>query len=81
MVVENVGAAITSAAFVVDNLAAGYSVYQPQRLTLETVPSASPDREMGAMAAGAKVTFTLEFTRVGTAALTYTPRILGAGLR
>ena len=80
-VVENLGVAVTSAAFVVDNLAAGYAVYQPAGLTLATAPTASPYREMGAMAAGARATLTLEFTRVGTPALTYTPRFLGTGLR
>ena len=38
-------------------------------------------KEIGAISAGASVTFTVEFTPVGTPALTYTPRALGAGSR
>jgi serine/threonine-protein kinase len=79
--VSNSGAALSAAAFVLDNLAAGYAVYQPTGVTVATTPAGSPFKEIGPAGAGATVTFTLEFTRTGTPALTYTARILGAGAR
>jgi len=79
--VSNSGAALASAAFVLDNLAAGYTLYQPSGVTAATTPVGSPYQEIGPINAGATVTFTIQFTRTGTPALTYTPRILGPGAR
>ena len=77
----NNGAALTASAYVVDSLAAGYAMFAPSGFTALTSPAGSPYKEIGAIGAGANVTFTVEFTRVGTPALTYTPRALGAGSR
>jgi hypothetical protein len=79
--IVNSGAALTAAAFVLDNLAAGYALYQPSGLTSATVPAGSPYQELGAINAGASITFSIQLTRTGTPTLTYTPRILGVGLR
>jgi hypothetical protein len=78
---SNSGAAILSSAFVLDNLAAGYALYLPDGVTVATTPVGSSFKEIGPINAGATVTFTIELTRTGTPALTYTPRILGAGPR
>jgi hypothetical protein len=79
--VTNNGSALTSAAYVLDNLAAGYTLIQPSGSTAFTSPVGSPYREIGALGTGGSVTFTVEFTRVGTPAFSYTPRILGVGSR
>lgn len=77
--VSNSGAALPAAAFVLDNLATGFALYQPVGFTAATAPPGSPFKEIGVVGAGASVTFILELTRTGTPALTYTPRILGPG--
>ncbi len=79
--VTNNGAALSSAAYVLDSLAAGYAVYQPSGTTLKATPAGSPYLELGPIGAGASVTFKIELQRTGTPALTYTPRLLGAGSR
>ena len=78
---SNSGAALPATAFVLDNLATGYALYQPSGFTSAAAPASSPFQEIGVVGAGANVTFTLELTRTGTPALTYTPRILGPGAR
>ena len=78
---SNSGAALPAAAFVLDNLATGYALYQPSGFTSAAAPASSPFHEIGVVGTGANVTFTLELTRTGTPALTYTPRILGPGAR
>ncbi|MCC6536131.1 MAG: Ig-like domain repeat protein [Bryobacterales bacterium] len=79
--VSNPGAAIANPAFVLDSLPAGVALFQSAGVTLATVPAGSPYKEIGSIGGGAAVTFTLEFTRTGTAAITYAPRLLGAGSR
>ncbi len=79
--VRNNGAALASAAFVLDNLAPMYAVFQPAGQTVAAAPAGSPFREVGPVAAGATVTFTVEFTRSAVGTLTYTPRLLGVGAR
>ena len=78
---SNSGAALPATAFVLDNLATGYALYQSSGFTSAAAPASSPFQEIGVVGAGANVTFTLELTRTGTPALTYTPRILGPGAR
>jgi hypothetical protein len=75
--VTNTGSALALAAYVLDNLAAGYTMFQPGGSTAFTSPVGSPYREIGALGAGANVPFAVEFTRVGTPVWSYTPRILG----
>jgi hypothetical protein len=81
--IVNNGTALAASAFVLDSLAAGYTVYQLNGTPVTTLaaPLGSPYLEVGPIAAGASVTFTVEFTRVGTPALVYTPRVLAAGIR
>lgn len=79
--VTNPGPAIAGAAFVLDGLPAGVALFQPAGATAAATPAGSPYKEIGAIGSGAAVTFTVEFTRTGTSAITYTPRLLGAGTR
>ena len=79
--VVNSGPALTASAFVTDALPAGVAMHLPNGTTSATSPTGSPYREMGAFGSGATITLTLEFTRTATQAITYTPRILGAGAR
>ena len=78
---SNSGGALSATAYVLDNLANGYAVYQPTGLTAASIPLGSPFREVGPIGTGASITFAIEMTRAGTPTLTYTPRILGLGAR
>jgi hypothetical protein len=77
----NSGAALPAAAYVLDSLPAGVSMYSPDGYTSAALPAGSPYKEVGPIGAGATVTFTLQFVRSGTPAITYSPRVLGAGAR
>ncbi len=77
----NNGRAMAAVAYVADSLPAGVSMYQPSGTTSATVPAGSPYMEAGPIGAGASVTITVQFTRTGTPAVTYTPRVLGPGPR
>jgi hypothetical protein len=77
----NYDAALDSAALVLDDLPAGVALHTPSGFTNLAAPAGSPYRELGAIDHGATVSVTLEFTRTGTQPITYTPRVLGAGLR
>lgn len=77
----NNGSALTGTAFAFDSLAAGYAVYQPSGVTSQTAPAGSAYKETGDIGAGQTISFVVEFTRTGTAALTYSPRVLGGGAR
>ena len=79
--ITNNGSSVSGSAFVLDNLAAGVTLYQPSGATVNTIPAGSPYKEAGAINAGQTIRITLEFTRVGTPAITYTPRMLGPGSR
>ena len=79
--IGNNGAALASAAYVLDNLAAGYTLFAPSGQTLSALPAGNSYKEIGALGVGATVTFSIELTRVGTPVLTYTPRVLGNGPR
>jgi hypothetical protein len=79
--ISNSGAAVSASAFVLDNLATGYALYQPTGVTAATAPAGSQFKETGPVNGGATITFTIELTRSGTPALAYTPRILGIGTR
>jgi len=79
--VTNNGGALAAAAYVADGLPAGVAMTAPSGLTASTSPSGSPFKELGPMGAGAQVTLIIEFTRTGTQAFTYNPRVLGAGPR
>ncbi len=77
----NNGPALTAAAYVLDSLPAGVTMYQPSGYTSAALPAGSPYKEAGPIGAGATVTLTVQFTRTGTPAFTYTPRVLGTGPR
>ncbi|MBL8229843.1 MAG: hypothetical protein JNL98_15245 [Bryobacterales bacterium] len=79
--VTNNGNSQNAVAFVLDSLSPQYALVSPSGTTSAAAPAGSPYRELGPIQAGASVTFTLEFTRSATAALAYTPRILGTGAR
>jgi hypothetical protein len=77
----NNGSALTAAAYVADSLPAGVAMYQPSGYTSAALPAGSPYKEAGPIAPGATVTLTVQFTRTGTPAITYTPRVMGPGPR
>jgi hypothetical protein len=77
----NRGTALNAAAYVLDSLPAGVSLFNANGNTGATAPPGRPYREIGAIGAGATISFTLEFTRTGTPAIAYTKRVLGDGLR
>ncbi|MBM3786545.1 MAG: Ig-like domain repeat protein [Acidobacteria bacterium] len=79
--VTNNGGALSAAAYVLDSLAPGVSLVNPSGTTSAAAPAGSPYRELGALAAGGSVSTTLEFTRTGPVAVTYSPRVLGGGAR
>ena len=74
--VTNNGAAATSVAFVLDNLAAGWTLTNGDGFTIATTPAGSGYKVVGAVGAGASASFQLQFSRVGTPAFSYTPRVL-----
>jgi hypothetical protein len=49
--------------------------------TSAAAPAGSPYVETGPIAAGATASVALHFSRTGTQAFTYTPRVLGPGAR
>jgi hypothetical protein len=77
----NNGPALSAAAFVLDSLPAGVTVANSDGTTSAALPAGSPYKEAGPIGAGATVTFTLQFTRNSTSAITYRARVLGAGPR
>ncbi|MBY0505038.1 MAG: Ig-like domain repeat protein [Bryobacteraceae bacterium] len=79
--VANNGSSLASVAYVVDSLAAGYTVFQPAGLTANALPANSAYRELGPIPSGGTLTFNVDFTRVGTPVFAYTPRMLGVGPR
>jgi hypothetical protein len=79
--VTNNGAALSAAAYVLDSLPSGVAMYQQDGYTSAALPAGSPYKEIGPIGAGASVTFTIQFTRVGTPPITYTTRVLGSGPR
>lgn len=79
--ITNNGSALTAAAYVLDFLEAGVTMVSPNGTTSAALPAGSPYTEVGAIGAGAIVTFTIQFNRVGTPPITYTPRVLGPGPR
>jgi len=80
--VTNSGTAIAASAYVADGLPVGVSMVSPSGTTDSSAPpSGSPYLELGAIGGGGSVTKTIQFSRTGTQAITYTTRILGAGPR
>jgi hypothetical protein len=80
--VTNSGSAVAASAYVADGLPVGVSMVSPSGTTDGSAPpSGSPYLELGAIGTGGSVTKTIQFTRTGTQAITYTTRILGAGPR
>jgi hypothetical protein len=77
----NNGAALSAAAFVLDSLPSGVAVSNQDGYTSAALPAGSPYKEAGPIGAGATVTLTIQFTRTGTPAVTYTARVLGSGPR
>jgi uncharacterized repeat protein (TIGR01451 family) len=74
----NLGPALPSVAYVADELSPGAAMFMPNGTTSAALPAGSSYKELGPMAAGATITTMIEFTRIGTQAITYKPRILGA---
>lgn len=74
--VTNTGGALSSAAFVLDNLASGWTLSNGDGVTTATPPVGSAYKVVGAIGAGASATFQVQFTRVGTTTFGYTSRIL-----
>jgi hypothetical protein len=72
----NNGTALSNAAYVLDNLNSGWTLANGDGTTSATTPAGSPYKEIGTIGAGQSVTFSLQFTRVGTPAFGYTPRVL-----
>ena len=80
--VTNNGAAISASAYVADGLPVGVSMLNASGTTDAAAPPAgSPYVELGPIGANSSVTATIQFSRTGTQAVTYTSRILGAGPR
>jgi hypothetical protein len=84
----NHGGALYATALALDGLPAGVALYMPSGFTSAAAPVGSPYRELGPIGVSVPpvnqpvtVSVTLEFTRTGTQPITYTPRVLGAGLR
>ena len=74
--ITNNGAAATNPAYVLDSLAAGWTLTTGDGATSATTPAGSGFKVLGPIGAGATSNFQLQFTRVGTPAFTYTPRVL-----
>ena len=71
-----------SVAYALDNLTAGAVLLNASGTTDANAPPAgSPYIEVGSIGANKSVTVTLQFTRPGSQAITYTARILGPGAR
>jgi uncharacterized repeat protein (TIGR01451 family) len=77
----NNGTALPAAAYVFDSLPTGVTVSSATGFTSAALPAGSPYAEAGPIGANATVTLTIQFTRAGTQAVTYTARVLGSGLR
>ena len=77
----NNGAGLPAAAYVLDSLPSGAAVSNQDGYTSAALPAGSPYKEAGQIGAGATVTLTIQFTRTGTQAITYTARVLGSGPR
>ncbi len=77
----NNGAALPAAAYVLDSLPDGVAMIGPTGYTSAALPAGSPYEEAGPIEANGTVTFTIQLSRTGTQAVTYTARVLGSGLR
>jgi hypothetical protein len=77
----NNGAALPAAAYVLDSLPSGVTVSSATGFTSAALPAGSPYVEAGPIGANGTVTLTMQFTRTGTQAVTYTARVMGSGLR
>jgi len=77
----NNGPALSDAAYVAASLPSGVAMYEPTGYTTSQPPVGSPYKDLGAIGAGGSVTVTIQFTRTGTPAVTYTPVVLGPGPR
>jgi uncharacterized repeat protein (TIGR01451 family) len=72
---------LPATAYVLDHLSAGVTVLAPTGTTSAALPAGSPYKEVGPIGRGASVEFTVEFSRPGTQAINYVPRVLGPGPR
>jgi hypothetical protein len=75
------GETLTSLSFVLDTLAAGWTVTNGDGTTNTLVPAGSPYKNFGDLAADATATVTVQFTRAGTPAFTYSPRVVTGATR
>jgi hypothetical protein len=78
----NNGPALSASALVLDGLTAGLTLFNATGTTSASAPPAgSPYIETGPIGAGASISVTLQFTRVGSPVVAYTARVLGPGAR
>jgi hypothetical protein len=77
----NNGASLSAVALVADNLATGVTMVSPSGFTSVAAPAGSPYKEAGPIANGTTVNLVVQYTRNGTQAITFTPRLLGPGAR
>ncbi len=79
--VQNNGPRLNSAAIALSSLSAGAVLFNRDGLTNFVTPTGSPYKELGAIPAGGTVVITLEFTRIGAVPITFTPILIGEGVR
>jgi uncharacterized repeat protein (TIGR01451 family) len=79
--ITNSGPATSTSAYVADGLPVGVSMVNLSGTTSATTPVGSPYIELGPLGANSSITATIQFTRNGSQAITYTARILGDGPR
>lgn len=77
----NNGAGLSAVALVADNLAVGVTMASPSGFTSVAAPAGSPYKEAGPIPGGGTVVVVIQYTRNGTQAITFTPRLLGPGAR
>ncbi|MBL8214525.1 MAG: hypothetical protein JNK87_27630 [Bryobacterales bacterium] len=65
-------------AFVVDSLAAGWSLLNGDGVTEDYAPAGMPYKNVPTLAAGQSSTFTLQFKRTGTLPFGYVTRVITA---
>ena len=81
-VTNNTGLAFSNVGYVLDSLNAGWTLTNGNGSTTAAMPPAgSPYKDIGGIGPGATASFALTFSRVGTPAFAYTPRVLDGPTR
>ena len=75
------GETLGDLAYVVDTLASGWTVINADGVTSQLVPAGSPYKNFADLASNATATVVLQFSRAGTGAFTYSPRVGSASYR